>query len=60
MQFLMERAMRLELTTLCLEGRCSSQLSYARVVENIYFLCPYCETYLMKISLYVKGFFKFF
>ncbi len=52
----MERAMRLELTTLCLEGRCSSQLSYARICLSL----QTCETHNIKISNKVKTFFTLF
>lgn len=36
--FLMERVTRLELATVCLEGRHSSQLSYTRVIRLLLFL----------------------
>ncbi len=52
--FLMERVMRLELTTLCLEGRCSSQLSYTRIVLSKLL------RYLIEMTVNVKIFLEFF
>ncbi len=57
-RFLMERVMGLEPTTLCLEGRCSSQLSYTRKILKIFF--SRSEKYLIKKDLEVKIFFSFF